>query len=432
MNSIWKETVKLPSFDKLEGNVNTEVLIIGGGIAGIMCAYLLKQQGISTIILEADTVCNKVTSNTTAKITSQHGFIYQKLLKQVGEKKARLYYDANNEAINTYRNLCKDIDCDFEDKDSYVYSVGCSKTVSAELDALYKLGIEAEYVIDLPLPFKISGAVVFKNQAQFNPLKFLSAILGELNVYEHTRVIKIDKNRAITDCGTVTAKKIIVTTHFPFINLHGSYFLKMYQHRSYVMAVKNAPQLNGMYVDENDKGMSFRNYGEWLFVGGGGHRTGKDGGGYLEIEEFIKNNYPSAQIDYRWATQDCMTLDRIPYIGKYSALTDNLYVATGFNKWGMTTSLVAAEILRDMIIGKSNRYVELFTPSRCIIKPQLAVNVFESISGLLYPSAKRCPHLGCVLKWNKQEHTWDCPCHGSRFTKDGILLDNPATDNLNK
>ena len=204
----------------------------------------------------------------------------------------------------------------------------------------------------------------------------------------------------------------------------------MYQHRSYVLALDNAQNVNGMYVDVDQKGMSFRNYGNLLLIGGGAHRTGKTGGNWKELRNFAQQYYPSAAEKYHWATQDCMTLDGVPYIGPYSANTSDLYVATGFNKWGMTSSMVSAMILCDLIQGKQNPYAEVFSPSRTILRPQLAINVFETAVNLLTPTTKRCPHLGCALKWNPYEHTWDCPCHGSRFKEDGGLIDNPATRNL--
>ena len=228
------------------------------------------------------------------------------------------------------------------------------------------------------------------------------------------------------------AEKIIVATHFPFINKHGSYFLKQYQHRSYDLALENAPNVHGMYVDEAQKGMSFRNYQNLLLIGGGDHRTGKQGGNWQELSNFAIRYYPNAKEKYRWATQDCMTLDSVPYIGQYSKHTPNFYVATGFNKWGMTSAMVAGMILTDMVMGKENPNAEVFSPSRSILRPQLAVNAFEATVNLLTPSQKRCPHLGCALKWNGKERSWDCPCHGSRFTENGVLIDNPATGNLKK
>ena len=432
MNSVWSDTSFIPNFHGLDKDIKTDVLIIGGGMAGILCAYMLHQQGIDYVLVESKTIGNGITKNTTAKITSQHGLIYDKLIKEFNAETARLYLEANELALLKYAELCENIDCDFERKEAFVYSVNSKQKIETEINALKSLGFKAKFTGTLPLPFPVAGAVKFANQAQFNPLKFICAICKNLNIYENTTVRELVDNTAITDGGKITANKIIVTTHFPFLNKHGAYFVKMYQHRSYVIALKNAPNVDGMYVDDAQNGMSFRNYKDLLLIGGGDHRTGKSGGNWQELRNFAKLHYPQAIEKYHWATQDCMTLDGIPYIGRYSSNTKNLYVATGFNKWGMTSSMVSAMILSDMVQGKSNPYSKIFSPSRSILRPQLLANSFEAAINLLTPSTKRCPHLGCALKWNPYEHTWDCPCHGSRFTHDGQLIDNPATGDLKK
>jgi len=430
MGSLWSETSELPSFGRLNNEIHTDVLIIGGGMAGILCASMLKQAGVDYVLAEADTICSGITKNTTAKVTSEHGLIYDKLIREFGVERARMYLEANEAALEKYRELCREIYCDFETKDAFVYSLSNEFKIEKELEALGKIGFPAEFADRLPLPFPVAGAVKFKNQAQFHPLKFVSDAAQGLNIYEHTAVRELTKHMALTDYGTITADKIIVATHFPFINKHGSYFLKMYQHRSYVLALEGAPDVGGMYVDEAEKGMSFRNYENLLLIGGGDHRTGKKGGGWRELTDFAGRKYPGAHEAYRWATQDCMTLDGVPYIGQYSKNTPDFYVATGFNKWGMTSSMVSAMLLTDLVTGKENPYASVFSPSRTILRPQLAVNAFEAVTNLLTISKKRCPHLGCALKWNSQEHSWDCPCHGSRFTETGKLIDNPATGDL--
>lgn len=432
MKSVWEQSTQPFGFKYLNKNIKTDVLIIGGGMCGILCAYLLHNAGVDYTLVEAETICSGITKNTTAKITSQHGLVYDSLIHKFGTEKAKQYLDVNEAALKKYRELCKSIDCDFEDKDAYVYSLDSRQKIENEIAALAKLQFEAEFVDELPLPFTVAGAVKFTNQAQFNPLKFAAEISKNLHIYEHTKVLELIGTKAVTDRGSIQAKKIIVATHFPFLNKHGSYFIKMYQHRSYVIALEHAPQVDGMYLDEAQNGMSFRNYENLLLIGGGDHRTGKKGGSWQELRDFAQQHYPNATEKYHWATQDCMTLDGIPYIGEYSKRTNGLYVATGFNKWGMTTSMAAAMILSDMVKEKENEYSEVFSPSRSILHPQLGVNAFEAVANLLTPSKKRCPHLGCALKWNPYEHTWDCPCHGSRFTDDGKLIDNPATGDLKK
>lgn len=431
-NSVWQDTAHMTKREPLPGDLHTDVLIIGGGMAGLLCAYQLQQKGVAYVLVEADTICSGITKNTTAKITAQHGLLYDKLIGRFGVERAQMYLRANQEAVAAYRQLGAMIDCDFEEKDAFVYSLSNHKKIEKEVKALERLGYHAALQEELPLPFSVAGAVKFSRQAQFNPLKFAAAIAADLNIYEHTKVRALTERGAETNHGTIVAEKIIVATHFPIINKHGSYFLKQYQHRSYVLALENAPDVQGMYVDEAQKGMSFRNYQNLLLIGGGDHRTGKKGGNWQELSDFASRYYPDAQEKYRWATQDCMTLDGVPYIGQYSKGTPNFYVATGFNKWGMTSSMVAATILSDLICGKENPNAKVFSPSRSILHPQLAVNAYEAVVHLLTPSQKRCPHLGCALKWNQQEHSWDCPCHGSRFTEDGKLIDNPATDDLKK
>ncbi len=430
MKSIWNGSTEIPNFQRLGGTRNTDVLIIGGGLAGVLCAYFLKQKGVDCILAEGGKICSGTTANTTAKITSQHGLIYHKLFKKLGAEKASMYLYANQNAVEEYNKLCRNIDCNYEIKDNYVYSLDDRSLLEKEINSLSKIGYKADFKNNLPLPFETVGAVKFSNQAQFNPLKFVSELCKDLNIFENTFIYEIRDNRALTDSGEINAKKIIVTTHFPFINKHGSYFLKLYQHRSYAIALENSPQINGMYVDENKKGMSFRNYGKYLILGGGSHRTGKKGGSWNEIRDAAARFYPESNEKFHWAAQDCMSLDSIPYIGHYSKRMNDLYVATGFNKWGITSSMVSAMLLSDMVVGKKPDWAEVFSPSRSIITPQLAVNAFEATVNLLTPSTKRCPHLGCALKWNSAEHSWDCPCHGSRFSSDGILLENPSTGNI--
>ena len=404
MYSLWSETSSLPSFEHLSKNIKTDVLIIGGGITGILTAHYLQQAGVNYVLVETDTICSGITKNTTAKITSQHGLIYHKIAKKYGTDAAGLYLEANENALWQYRKLSTEILCDFVEETNYVYSLTRPDKLERELDILRSLHFPAEFAEHLPLPFPTAGAVAFPNQAKFHPLKLLAELAKPLHIYEHTKVQELTGTLAVTNRGKIFADKIIVTTHFPFLNKHGSYFLKMYQHRSYVLALTHAQKLEGMYVDEADNGLSFRTQHNLLLLGGGDHRTGKQGGNWQELREFSSENYPNAMELYHWATQDCMTLDGIPYIGQYSKNTPNLYVATGYNKWGMTSAMRAAHLLRDFVLEKQSPYKEVFSPSRSILHPQLLVNGMEATVNLLTPARKRCPHLGCALKWNKEEH----------------------------
>ena len=432
MRSVWSETASLPSFAPLQGNIRTDALVVGGGIAGILCAYLLTQAGVDTVLVEAKKLCSGVTGNTTAKITAQHGLVYHKLLRRFGEEKTKQYLLANQAALERYRELCQTIDCDFQTRDSFIYSRDDEALLEEELEALRRLGYGAQLARKLPLPFDVAGAVCFPRQAQFHPLKFLSAVAAGLPIYENTKVLELAPGWARTDRGVIRAEKIIVATHFPILNKHGSYFLKQYQQRSYVLALENAPQLDGIYLDAQEGGLSLRSAGKLLLLGGCGHRTGKQSGGWSALSGLAHRYYPQAREVCRWATQDCMTLDGVPYIGRYSKRTPDLFVATGFGKWGMTSAMAAAMVLTDLVQDRENPFAPVFSPSRTILRPQLALNGFEAVKNLLTPGSPRCPHLGCKLKWNEQEHSWDCPCHGSRFTTDGQLLDNPSTGDMKK
>lgn len=430
MNSIWTATTKQHSFPALEHDAKTDVLIIGGGMAGILCAYLLHQAGIDYMLVEANHICSGITKGTTAKITVQHGLIYHKLIKKFGEEIASLYLQANTNALNQFAHICKDVRCSFEQKDSFIYSCTDKGVLEAELNALRHIGYPAEYVSDLPLPMPTVGAVKFPAQAQFHPLEFTNAISRHLHIYEHTKVTEYCEPVVKTNHAQITAKRIVVATHFPIFNKHGAYALKMYQSRSYMIALKHAQDVNGMYMAEDDTGLSFRNVQDYLLLGGGGHRTGHPGRQWTALTSFANLHYPKATEHFRWATQDCMTLDAIPYIGPYKKNAKDVYVMTGFQKWGMTSSMVAAHLIRDLLLDNSNEYPPVFDPHRSMLHPQLFINLWESTKNIITPSSRRCPHMGCALKWNEAEHSWDCPCHGSRFQEKGELIDNPATDDL--
>ena len=422
--------MELPRFPALAGAAKTDVLIIGGGMAGLLCAYELKQAGVDCLVIEGARIGGGVTAGTTAKITSQHGLCYTKLLKIFGPELAREYWSANQAALARYRQLAEQIPCDFVRKDNYIFSLEDTAVLEQELEALHCAGIPAELTDPQELPMRTAGAVCFRDQAQFHPRKFLAGIVRNLNIRENTRAFKIEKGRVWTNQGSIRAEKILVATHFPIWDRWGLYFAKQYQSRSYVLALEGVKELEGMYLDGSGNGLSFRSCGDVLLLGGGSHRTGKESAGWELLSEFARACYPGSREVSRWAAQDCMTLDGIPYIGRYSPRTPWLYVATGFNKWGMTGSMVSALVLRDLVLDRKNPDCSLFDPTRSILHPQLAVNALESVKHLLKPTAPRCPHLGCALEWNPWERSWDCPCHGSRFSEDGKLLDNPAKRNL--
>ncbi|MBQ7129398.1 MAG: FAD-binding oxidoreductase, partial [Clostridia bacterium] len=214
MKSVWQENSSIPHFPQLKQDIHTDVLIIGGGIAGILTAYFLHKKGVKYTLVEKDSICSKTTANTSAKITFQHGLVYSKILKSYGIETAQKYLSAHKTALEVYGIICKNIDCDFEVKDNYVYSVDKKEKLENEMFALQKIGYKAQFCENIPLPKKTVGAVKFSNQAQFNPLKFLGQISKELNIYENTFVREMIGNTAVTDYAKIFAKKVIVATHF--------------------------------------------------------------------------------------------------------------------------------------------------------------------------------------------------------------------------
>jgi len=457
--------------------INTDVAVIGGGLAGILTAYLLAERGLSVVVLECNEIGSGMTKNTTAKITSQHGLIYDKLITYKGEERAREYAMANQMAIEKYEEIINrnQIDCEFDIMPNYIYSKENEFKIFKEVEAAKRLGLPAEYTKETTLPFAVKAAVRFNHQAQFHPLKFLDAIANKLTIYEHTRVTEVrDDGTILTDQGSVKAKSTVIATHYPFINVPGYYFFKLHQERYYLSALegcysKHKASLDGMYLDADPQGYSLRNYKDYVIFGAVNHRSGeyKPKDAYQRIEDAARRYYPEAKIKYIWSNQDCMTPDSIPYIGRYSASTPNLYVATGFNMWGMSTSMVSAMIISDMITGKKNEYRKVFYPRRLmlsgsrkllqsagiitnsLISEHLKIprdnlkdikvgqagivnrsgqkyGVYRESEDRYYYISTKCPHLGCSLEWNQNELTWDCPCHGSRFDYRGRLINNPA------
>lgn len=448
MQSIWSKTTDIPKQEELSGNIHAKNVVIGAGMAGILTAYFLQKQGQEVIVIEAAKIASGQTKNTTAKLTSQHGLIYHDMIKKAGKGSAKGYAQANEAAIKAYEEIIKEegIKCQFERLPSFLYSMSeeGKGRILHEARAAVELGIEAHYMEGdkiHELPFKVSGAVWFENQAQFHPLEFVKTLADRLTIYENTNAIFVHGHIIATNRGVIEAENIIFATHYPFINVPGFYFLRQHQERSYVLALKGEKvpeKMSGMYYGIDEEGLSFRCAEGNLLLGGGSHRTGKkvchcEKTGYSYLREQAQMLYPNAKETANWAAQDCMSHDGIPFIGRYSLLRPYWYVATGFHKWGMTASMISAMIISDMVCGKQNPYEEVFTPQRLLFRAgckDLCVDIGESIVGLTkgFFSGKetRCSHMGCHLIWNEEEESWDCPCHGSRYDKHRRVLDNPA------
>ena len=485
MEAIWKENITLKKREQAVGCFEREIVVIGGGMTGLLTALELKRAGKKVVVLEAGRIAGGQTGHTTAKITSQHGLCYDRLFHRVGADEARCYWEANRAAIDEYRHLVEEynIDCDFKCLSSYLYTTGDDSVLRNEEQALRSLGIPMKIVKSTELPFEVTRAICFEHQAQFHPLKWIAGFAGELEIYEESPVRRLEQvtcepdegqenagqngriqTRVYTDRACVTAQAIVIATHYPVWNLPGFYFLRQHQERSYVVALEGCRELQGMYYSADVGGFSLRSAGPYLLLGGASHRTGKQRGEEYEIlRKAAKAYFPKARIVGQWAAQDCMPHDGLPFIGRYSLCKKNWYVATGYHKWGMSFSMVAALLLTDYITGKENTWAELFSPQRLLVKAGIGnflADVGESVVGLTagwcWPGTKvvhrkqdespnrqlesakeqrmclRCTHLGCKLNWNEEEASWDCPCHGSRYDENGILLDEPAQENLRR
>lgn len=440
MKSIWTESVSIPKRNPLSGNKRTEVVVIGGGMAGILTAFYLQRQGIHVVVLEANRIGSGQSGFTTAKITSQHNLIYQKLEKTVGKETARLYGRANQLAVEEYGKLIGhyNIPCHYEETEAYLYSVQETEILRREAECARRLGLPASFTGETNLPFPIYGAVRFDRQAQFHPLEFLEAISAGLTVFERTRVLEVKGNEAITDQGVVKADQVVFASHYPFVNVPGFYFAKMYQEKSYVMEWKLENAFKGMYLGIDNQSYSFRQAGDRILLGYGSHRTGKlpKENPFTAMKQTGEHLFPHAAELLRWSAQDCMTLDGIPYIGKFSILRPHWYVATGFGKWGMSSSMVAAKILSMQIMGKKTPYDGVFSPQRHHFKAAAKTSLSHgatSVQGLskgVHRGAVHCPHLGCRLVWNRYDKRWECPCHGSSFEINGKISSGPAQQGI--
>ncbi len=470
METPWSGT-DLPHYPRLEEDLHADVAVIGGGMVGILTAYFLHEEGVRVVLLEEDRLACGTTARTTAKITAQHGVFCEQLVQDFGVQLARQYVQANLHAVKQYRKLIrqKGIDCDFSTVSSFVYSSPDGPSLDREEAFAAYLGAPARQCLPDELPFPVREAVCFEDQAQFDPIRFLAALLPGLTVYEHTPARDIRGHVVLCDGGSVTAEHIIVTTHFPMLNRRGLYSLRLHQERSYLLALSGAPEIHGMYLDAGRDGWSLRQSGKYLLLGGGGHRCGENlGDSYELLRRQARLWFPDAKEEFAWSTQDCMTLDGVPYVGPYSSVMPFLHVATGFGKWGMTNSMAAATILTAQLLGRHSPFADVYSPARFF--PSASVpglmetaryavrgltnrfflpgekaaehilpghggivqhrgkkyGVYRHTDGTLYAVSTVCPHLGCELTWNDDEKTWDCPCHGSRFDYTGRRLQVPA------
>jgi glycine/D-amino acid oxidase-like deaminating enzyme/nitrite reductase/ring-hydroxylating ferredoxin subunit len=487
--SLWLDTTPETDLPALQSGITTDVAVIGGGLAGLTAATLLKEAGKTVAVIEARRIVHGVTGYTTAKLTSLHGLIYDHLVRHFGEEKARRYGEANQAAIELVADTVrqKGIGCDFSRTEAYTCAESPDrvKEIEAEVEAARRLGLPASLTDRTPLPFPVAAAVRFDNQARFHPRKYLLALAARIpgegsSLFEQTRVTDISEGEpctVVTDRGEITARDVIIATHFPAVD-KALYFARLAPHRSYVLAVSlDGPVPPGMYLCE-EPFYSLRSHpgpnGELLLVGGEKHKAGQGGdtmARYHRVEQWARGRFPVRSVEYRWSTQDNWTPDRIPYVGRAAPGSRHLYVATGFGGWGMTGSTVAGMLLRDLILERENPWAELYDPNRFNLEsvpPLVRENIdvaghffgdrlahgapaelapgegalveteqgkvatYQAEDGTLHRLSPMCTHLGCVVSWNPGEKSWDCPCHGSRFAADGTVIHGPAIKDLEK
>ncbi|HOQ16892.1 MAG TPA: FAD-dependent oxidoreductase [Defluviitaleaceae bacterium] len=493
-NSYWITSTKRTAYPELTEEISVDAAIIGGGMAGISCAYYLKNEGLKVCIIDRKRILEGVTGHTTAKITAQHHLIYDSLISDFGIEKASQYAEANLWAIEEIDRIISEnhINCDFIRQPAFVYTQSDEyiEKIEKELRAAEQIGIHASFENELPLPFSVKAAIKFDNQAQFHPRKFLLSLAEKLVnegvlIYENTRMKDIsDENpyRVITDKGEIKAKYVIIASHFPVYDHLAFYFARMYQSRTYALGLKIKEKFpGGMYLSAESPSRSLRaqptEEGELVLLVGEEHKTGQpqETKSYYEaLKKFACENYDVESIPYHWSTQDCMPLDNIPYIGRIKDGVENMFVATGFKKWGMTHSIISGLIIKDLIINRDNSWIELYNPSRFTLKQSFKkffevnldvakelvsgkleipenslkdlkneegvvidiegrkVGAYKDNKGEVYLVDTTCSHLGCELKWNDAEKSWDCPCHGSRFTYTGEVIQGPAVKNLQR
>ncbi|HEX2927613.1 MAG TPA: FAD-dependent oxidoreductase [Ruminiclostridium sp.] len=493
--SYWIGSAPPTCYPELNENIKTDILVVGGGITGIAAAYLLQKEGFDVVIIDSSRIALSTSGHTTAKITSLHDLKYARLIKQLGEDDAVKYAEINQNAISLIENIITDngIDCDFSRQPSYVYTTEDKNVhkLKNETKAAKLMGLPAKFMTTVPLPFSVRGAVCLENQAQFHPRKYLLA-LAEIfannggHIFENTTAVDIHEDR---ECTTSTrngfgikSDKVIVTSHFPFYDGHGFYSARMFAERSYSLAVKSPVTIPyGMYISYENPVRSIRTQPigdekQLLILSGEHHKTGRDENEkehYINLIRFAESVFQATDVPYRWSAQDYTTMNEIPFIGLITGKRLNIFVATGFRKWGMTTSHASAMIIRDIIANGKSDAENIFKPwrftsivsARNFFKENLDVvdnlvsgklesppeefalepgegkavkfdgkkaGAYRDMSGKLLIVDTTCKHLGCEVHWNSAEKTWDCPCHASRYSCEGTVIEGPALKPLDR
>lgn len=489
--SYWLE-IDRPEFEPLAGGAKVDVAIVGGGWVGVLTADLLKRAGRTVALIEGRRVGGQVTGHTSAKLTSLHSLIYAELARNFGDATARLYGEANQAGIDWVERIAAErgIDCEFARVPAYSYSEtgGRLADIHAEVEVATRLGLPASFSRELPLPFSVAGAVRFDHQARFHPLKFLLPIAASVAgdgslVCEHTRVFGVEAgnpHRVLTHRGTVWARDVVIATNLPFM-LEGLHFARVFPQRHALLASRLAPGSlpEGMFVGVEAPSHSIRPHpdaqGGVLVTVGPPFKTGQGDMAeqFTALERFTRERFDVQEVLLRWGNQDYFSPDRMPFVGKLSTTTRRLYVATGFSAWGLANGVAAAQVLSDHILERRNPWAELYDATRYhlritgkqLLRENFAIGkgwvtdhvrswrlpdvcdvrrgegavcrrngipvaVYKGEDGTNHYLSPFCPHLNCMVSWNGAEKSWDCPCHGSRFSASGELIEGPAVRDL--
>jgi len=436
--SVWQKYItRQPS--KPAGSNDFDTVVVGGGIAGILCAYMLSDSGHKVTLIEAHKLLSGVTSNTTAHVSAFQP-IYQDIPTN---KKRRLYFQSQINAVEGIAKLISElkIDCDFKRADSWVFAESDRyiKDLKKEYKVLRKFHAPVEYHGSRQMSIGTYPAIRLNNQAVFNPIKFCQGILSKskFNIIEDCRIKKVCLMRKTlkTEKETFKYKRVIFATGFPIVNIRGLYAFKMYKSFSYSVCVQTETKLGAQFGEIAKDGFTYRDSTDGIIIGGLDHRTGRwKCKTYFDIlkEEAKRLN---GKVTHEWCANDCMTFDHVPYTGRMFCFCRSAFMISGFGKWGMANSFACAKLIDDIFNKQKNPYKRIFKPTRILnIKVWLAFfwNFLQDglglVLGLLSSRKRRCPHMGCRLKFNPNTRTYDCPCHGSRLTEKGDIIVSPTVD----